>query len=63
MLEGHEICVINGPSSCPKQELEKKVVECGGKIVQNPGKQEWLGYFNELSTFIINLNQGFALVC
>ncbi|XP_060566406.1 DNA ligase 4-like [Ruditapes philippinarum] len=37
LLEGKEICVINGPSSCPKQELEKKIVECGGSVVQNPG--------------------------
>lgn len=41
MLEGKEICVINGPSSCPKQELEKKIVECGGKIVQNPGNETY----------------------
>ena len=39
MLQGKEFCVINGPSTCPKQELEKRVVELGGVVVQNPGKQ------------------------
>ena len=38
LLAGREICVISGPSSHPKAALEKKVVECGGSIVQNPGK-------------------------
>ena len=37
MLAEREICIVNGPPSCPKQELEKKVVECGGIVVQNPG--------------------------
>ena len=39
MLEGREICVINGPTKCPKHELEKKIVQFGGTIVQNPGKE------------------------
>ena len=38
MFENKEYCVINGPSEHPKQELEKKVVEFGGTIVQNPGE-------------------------
>lgn len=35
-LQGKEFCIINGPPTCPKQELEKRVVELGGLIVQNP---------------------------
>ena len=37
MLEDKEFCVINGPSSFSKQDIEKKIVEYGGTIVQNPG--------------------------
>ncbi|GFR84311.1 DNA ligase [Elysia marginata] len=36
VLQGKEFCIVNGPSSCPKQELEKRVVELGGLIVQHP---------------------------
>ncbi|GFN81474.1 DNA ligase [Plakobranchus ocellatus] len=35
-LQGREFCIINGPPTCPKQELEKRIVELGGEIVQNP---------------------------
>ncbi|XP_071117642.1 DNA ligase 4-like [Haliotis cracherodii] len=37
LLEGKEFCVINGPSDFTKHDMEKKVVEFGGTIVQNPG--------------------------
>ncbi|XP_041473446.1 DNA ligase 4-like isoform X2 [Lytechinus variegatus] len=37
MLDGRELCIMNSPASHPKHELEKKVVECGGVVVQNPG--------------------------
>ncbi|XP_059173254.1 DNA ligase 4-like [Physella acuta] len=36
ILEGKEFCVIDGPTHFPKQELEKKIVELGGDVVQNP---------------------------
>ncbi|XP_071941905.1 DNA ligase 4-like [Antedon mediterranea] len=36
MFEDIEFCIFNGPSDCPKTELEKKVVEHGGTITQNP---------------------------
>lgn len=39
MLAGKEVCVINGSAAHPKSDLEKKVVEFGGTIVQNPGKR------------------------
>lgn len=38
MFEGKEFCVINGPPSLGKPAIEKKVVEFGGSVVQNPGK-------------------------
>jgi len=31
------MCIINGPASHSKQQLEKKVMECAGTFVQNPG--------------------------
>ena len=37
LFAGREICVINAPSANPKATLEKKIVECGGTFVQNPG--------------------------
>lgn len=37
MLEGRELCIMNSPASHPKDQLEKKIVECGGLVVQNPG--------------------------
>ena len=37
MLEGKEICVVNGPASHPKAALEKTIIEFGGTIAQNPG--------------------------
>ncbi len=42
MLSGREICVINGPTSYPKSTLEKKIIEFGGTIVQNPGMSYYL---------------------
>ncbi|XP_033127857.1 DNA ligase 4-like isoform X2 [Anneissia japonica] len=36
LFEDMEFCIFNGPSDYPKVELEKKVVEHGGKITQNP---------------------------
>ena len=38
MLAGKEICVVNGTHSHSKSDLEKKVIEFGGTIVQNPGE-------------------------
>ena len=38
MLKGIEICIVNGPSACSKAELDRKVVEHGGVVVQNPGE-------------------------
>ncbi|XP_071488614.1 DNA ligase 4-like [Diadema antillarum] len=37
MLCDKELCVANGPASHPKQDLERRIVECGGEVVQNPG--------------------------
>lgn len=37
MLNDKEFCIINGPSSFQKHNIEKKIVEFGGRIVQNPG--------------------------
>lgn len=41
MLAGKEVCVINGSAAHPKSDLEKKVVEFGGTIVQNPGDETY----------------------
>ncbi|KAH9499884.1 DNA ligase (ATP) [Bulinus truncatus] len=36
VLSGKEFCVIDGPHSFSKQELEKSIVQLGGAVVQNP---------------------------
>ena len=38
MLAGKEICVVNGTATHTKSDLEKKIIEFGGTIVQNPGQ-------------------------
>ncbi|XP_020670483.3 DNA ligase 4 isoform X1 [Pogona vitticeps] len=37
MFEDIEFCVMTGAENYTKCELESKIVECGGSIVQNPG--------------------------
>ncbi|KAG8224017.1 hypothetical protein J437_LFUL001094 [Ladona fulva] len=38
VLEGQEICVLNGDEEHTKQDLEKLIVKYGGRIAQNPGE-------------------------
>ncbi|XP_046858902.1 DNA ligase 4-like isoform X2 [Xenia sp. Carnegie-2017] len=38
IFEGKEFYIVNGPPDCGKVELEGKILENGGKVVQNPGK-------------------------
>lgn len=37
ILTGKEICVLSGTSKLSKNDVEKKIIEWGGSIVQNPG--------------------------
>ncbi|XP_048358612.1 DNA ligase 4 [Sphaerodactylus townsendi] len=37
IFEDVEFCVMTGTENCPKNELESKIAEFGGSIVQNPG--------------------------
>jgi len=37
LFSGKEICVIVGNDKWNKGFIEKKIIECGGEIVQNPG--------------------------
>lgn len=39
MLEGKEFCVLNDCETVSKSEIEKKIHEYGGHVVQNPGKK------------------------
>lgn len=39
MFDGKEFCVINGPPGLSKAAIETKIVEHGGKVVQNPGQE------------------------
>ncbi len=38
MFDGKELCVMNGSAKHSKTYLDRKIVELGGTIVQNPGK-------------------------
>ena len=39
VFSGKELCVVNGPPSHTKQQLERKLVEMGATIVQYPTPQ------------------------
>lgn len=39
LLDGKEICVLNGNDEISKQEIEKIVRQHGGNVVQNPGRK------------------------
>lgn len=40
MFEDKEFCVLNDCETMSKSEIEKKIHEYGGRIVQNPGKRK-----------------------
>lgn len=39
MFEEKEFCVLNDSETLSKSEIEKKILEYGGQVVQNPGKR------------------------
>jgi DNA ligase-4 len=39
IFKGKEFCVINGTNKYDKQQLEKKIAEFGGSLVQNPDQE------------------------
>ncbi|CAI8009872.1 DNA ligase 4 [Geodia barretti] len=41
MFGGREFCVVNGTRDFSKEEMEKKIVEHGGCLVQNPGSETY----------------------
>ncbi|XP_060087717.1 DNA ligase 4 [Heteronotia binoei] len=41
IFEDVEFCVMTGTESCPKNELESKIAEFGGSVVQNPGSDTY----------------------
>lgn len=40
MFEDKEFCVLNDYETMSKSEIEKKIYEYGGRIVQNPGNRK-----------------------
>lgn len=40
MLEDKEFCVLSDCETMSKSEIEKKIHEYGGHVVQNPGKKK-----------------------
>lgn len=40
ILSGKEFCIITGSAEMKKSDLELKVVENGGQVVQNPGTKK-----------------------
>lgn len=40
MFEDKEFCVLNDCEMMSKNEIEKKIHEYGGRVVQNPGKKK-----------------------
>jgi DNA ligase-4 len=39
MFDSLEFCIVNGPASHSKSDLEKSIVEHGGSFVQSPGQE------------------------
>jgi len=39
MFEDKEFCILNDSETLNKSEIEKKILEYGGRVVQNPGKR------------------------
>lgn len=40
VFENKEFCVLNDCDTMSKSEIEKKIHEYGGRVVQNPGNNE-----------------------
>ncbi|XP_076100664.1 DNA ligase 4-like isoform X2 [Mytilus galloprovincialis] len=55
MLKGKEFCVVNGSSSFSKPEAEKKIIEYGGTIVQNPGSSTFCVLAEKVALRVTNL--------
>lgn len=36
---GKEFCVVSGATFMNKADMERKIIECGGSVVQNPGNE------------------------
>jgi DNA ligase-4 len=41
MFGGREFCVVNGSPDFGKEDMERKIVEHGGSLVQNPGRETY----------------------
>lgn len=54
-LKNKEFCVITGNESMTKQEIEKKIFESGGSIVQNPGCDTFCVIANEMTLRVSNI--------
>ncbi|XP_077170434.1 DNA ligase 4 [Paroedura picta] len=60
IFEDVEFCVMTGTESCSKNELESKIAEFGGSVVQNPGPDTYcvvVGTENIRVRNIISSNQ------
>ncbi|XP_022104577.1 DNA ligase 4-like [Acanthaster planci] len=55
MFAEREFCVINGPPSHSKTELEKKIVEYGGQVVQNPGYETFCVLADKVNLKVRNI--------
>lgn len=55
LLKGKEFCVVNGSSSLTKPDAEKKIIEFGGTIVQNPGSSTFCVLADKVALRVTNL--------
>ncbi|KAK2168896.1 hypothetical protein LSH36_13g04032 [Paralvinella palmiformis] len=55
IFSGKEFCVINGTSTQSKSDLEKKIVEFGGSIIQNPRDSTFCVLANKISIKVKNI--------
>ncbi|XP_006814572.1 DNA ligase 4-like, partial [Saccoglossus kowalevskii] len=55
MFGGNEFCVVNVPKGHTKTDVEKKIVEHGGSIVQNPGPETYCVLADKITTRVRNI--------
>ncbi|XP_071791788.1 DNA ligase 4-like [Asterias amurensis] len=55
MFADREFCIVNNPTSHSKADLEKKIVEYGGQVAQNPGGETFCVLANKINLKVRNI--------
>ena len=55
MFGGREFCVVNAPPGHAKAELERRLVEHGGQVAQNPGEETFCVLADKINLKVRNI--------